>query len=138
MARCDIEELDAIVNRFFKKVSLDREAEVERHKFRLTEFLNVQGDSWKHYSGWSGVYYLYSDDGVVHYVGEGVSLKYGLGYRVLENAAKFRLIEKPAMNVGLITFGKSDLPFALALEQFLIRDLSPPCNTLGKSEGGSR
>jgi hypothetical protein len=138
MARGDIEELEAIVNRFFKKVSLDREAEVERHNFRLTEFYNPQGDIWKRYGGWAGVYYLYSDDGVVHYVGEGVSLKYGLGYRVLENAAKFSLIEKPTMNVSLIFLAEPDLPFALALEQFLIRGLSPRCNTLGKSEGGSK
>ena len=61
MVRGNIEELEAIVNRFFKKVSLDREAEVERHKFRLTEFLNPQEDIWKHYSGWSGIYYLYSE-----------------------------------------------------------------------------
>ncbi len=138
MVQNNTQELEVIVNRFFKKVSLDREAEVERHNFRLTEFCNPQGDIWKHYRGWAGVYWLYSDDGVVHYVGEGVSLKYGLGYRVLQNAAKFRLIEKPTMNVGLIFLAEPDLPFALALEQFLIRDLSPPCNTLGKSEGGSK
>jgi hypothetical protein len=137
MARCDIEELDAIVNRFFKKVSLDREAEVERPKFRLTEYCNPQEDIWKRYSGWAGVYYLYSDDGIVHYVGQGIS-QYGLGYRVLENAAKFRLIEKPAMNVGLIFLAEPDLPFALALEQFLIRDLSPRCNKLGKRKVGSK
>lgn len=114
------------------------DCEFDRHNFRLTEFCNRQGDIWKHYSGWAGVYYLYSDDGIVHYVGEGISLEYGLGYRILENAAKFNLIEKPAMNVGLIAFGKSDLPFALALEQFLICGLSPPCNKLGKSEIGSK
>ena len=137
MARCNIEELEATVNRFFKKVSLDCEAEVERHKFRLTEFLNVQGDSWKHYSGWSGVYYLYSDDGVVHYVGEGTTLRNGVGYRV-RNAVKRKSIEKPAMNVGLVFLAEPDLPFALALEQFLIRDLSPRCNKLGKRKVGSK
>jgi hypothetical protein len=137
MVRGNIEELEAIVNRFFKKVSLDCEAGVERHKFRLTEFLNDQGDIWKHYGGWSGVYYLYSDDGVVHYVGEGTTLDNGVGYRV-RDAVKRKSIERPAMNVGLIFLAEPDLPFALALEQFLIRDLSPRCNKLGKREGGSK
>ena len=134
MARNNTEELEAVVARFSSKVSLD--CEFDRHKFRLTEFCNLQGDIWRRYAGWAGVYYLYSDDGIVHYVGEGISPKYGLGYRVLENAAKFRLTEKPTMNVGLITFGKSDLPFALAWERFLIRDLSPPCNIQGKTDSG--
>jgi hypothetical protein len=31
-----------------------------------------------------------------------------------------------------------DLPFALALEQFLIRDLSPRCNDLGKRKVGPK
>jgi hypothetical protein len=44
MAPCNIEELEHIVSGFFKKVSLDRQAEVERHNFRLTEFCNPQGD----------------------------------------------------------------------------------------------
>ena len=109
----------------------------DRKEFRLADFCNVQGQIWKTYSGWAGVYYLYSDDGIVHYVGQGISLKSGLGYRVLENAAKCKLIENPAMKVGLITFGKSDLPFALALERFLIRDLCPPCNIQGRTDAGS-
>jgi hypothetical protein len=136
MARNNTEELEAIVTQFLSKVSLDCQA--DRYQFRLAEFCNVHGDAWHRYAGYAGVYYLFSDDGIVHYVGEGISLKYGLGYRVLQNAAKFGLIEKPAMKVGLISFDKSDLPFALALEQFLIRDLAPPCNTLGKSEVGSK
>jgi hypothetical protein len=135
MARNNLQELEAIVNRFFKKVSL--ESQPESLTFRLTDFCNVQGDIYKRYAGWAGVYYLYSDDGDVHYVGQGTTLKWGVGFRVLGNAAKFKLIEKPGMNVGIIAFGEPDLCFALALECFLIRGLSPPCNKLGKSEVGS-
>jgi hypothetical protein len=129
MAGNNLEELEKIYKSFKEKVSLDWDA-VERHNFRLAEFLNVQGDVWKHYSGWAGVYYLYSDDGFVHYVGEGTTLEWGVGYRVRENATKGGLIQQPAMNVGCIFFGKSDLPFALALERFLIIGLCPPCNKL--------
>jgi len=136
MARGNIEELEAILNRFFEKVCLDCEAEVERHKFRLAEFLNNRGDIWKRYGGWSGVYYLYSDDGVVHYVGEGTTLDNGVVYRV-RDAVKRKSIEKPAMNVGLVFLAERDLPFAFTLEQFLIRDLSPRCNKLGKRKVGS-
>jgi hypothetical protein len=137
MARNNLQELEAIVKRFFGKVSLDCKAEVERHNFRLTEFLNVQGDIWKRYGGWSGVYFLYSDDGAVHYVGEGTTLDNGVGYRV-RDAVKRKSIEEPAMNVGLIFLAEPDLPFALALEQFLIRGLSPRCNKLGKRKVGSK
>jgi 3-hydroxyacyl-[acyl-carrier-protein] dehydratase len=137
MARNNLQELDAIVSRFFKKVSLDCGAEVERHKFRLTEFLNVEGDIWKHYGGWSGVYYLYSDDGLVHYVGEGTTVDNGVGYRV-RDAVKRKSIEEAGMNVGLIFLAEPDLPFGLALEQFLIRDLSPRLNKLGKRKVGSK
>ncbi len=135
MAPNNTDELEAIVARFSSKASLD--CKFDRHTFRLTEFCDLQGDIWKGHSGQSGVYYLYSDDGVVHYVGEGTTSDKGVGYRV-RDAVKRKSIEKPAMNVGLITFGKSDLPFALALEQFLIRDLSPRCNKLGKRKGGSK
>lgn len=134
MAQNSLEELEKIVSRFVSRVS---ECQLDRDEFRLADFCNVHGQTFRTYSGWAGVYYLYSDDGTVHYVGQGISLKSGLGYRVLKNAAKFKLIENPAMKVGLITFSKSDLPFALALERFLIRDLCPACNIQGRTDGGS-
>jgi len=130
MARNNTKELEVIVTDFLKKVTLD--CQPDRNRFSLAEFCNVQGKTYKDYAGWAGVYYLYSDDGIVHYVGKGTTLKWGVGFRVLENAAKHKLIGQPAINVGLITFGKSDLPFALALEWFLIRGLDPPCNKSGK------
>jgi hypothetical protein len=133
MAQNNLEESEKIVTWFLSRVS---ECQPDRAEFRLAEFCNTAGEIWQHYSGWAGVYYLYSDDGIVHYVGEGIS-PYGLGYRILGHAAKCKLLENPAMKVGLITFGKSDLPFALALERFLIRDLCPPCNIQGRTDGGS-
>jgi len=133
MARNNMEELEVIVTRFLSKVSLD--CPPDRQNFCLAEFCNTRGEPWRRYAGTKGVYYLYSDVGIVHYVGEGIAMKYGVGYRVLGNAAKHMLIENPAMNVGLILFGESDLPLALALERFLIRDLSPPCNIHGKPLG---
>ncbi len=135
MARNNMEELERIVTKFLSKVSLD--CQPDRNKFSLAEFCNVRGETWQRYAGWAGVYYLYSDDGIVHYVGQG-GLRYGLGWRVVANATRCKLIEKPAMNVGLITFGESDLPFALALERFLIRHLSPSFNIQGTPEAGSR
>ena len=132
MTGSNVQELEAAYSRFLAKVSLD--VQPDRLTFSLPEFCNKRSQVWKDYSGWAGVYYIFSDDGIVHYIGEGIGLENGVGYEVDRNSRKFKLTGKPAMNVGLITFGESDLPFALALELFLIRDLSPRCNTLGKKK----
>lgn len=130
MLQTDMEKLEAGVADFLSKVPSIQQP--ERCHFELPEFLDKKKDAWRKQAGMQGIYYLHSGDGVVYYVGEAIR-KYGVGYRVRQNAARHELIDRPGVRVGLILFDEPDLPWALALEEFLIRDVQPQHNTAGKS-----
>jgi hypothetical protein len=82
----------------------------------------------------TGVYFFHLD-GEVKYIGEGTIVNVGarVSHHIKERAPKWApMLDNPRSIVGVITFSGDNWFWSSSLEKFLIRELQPPLNDVGK------